>query len=165
MLSLAMCQKAARAQSVDLDSVCSEAGGRLLDRYLAARALTSDSVRITTSNNIKLPSRLLRPDRLASRSLAVYDIHSELVRYATGIDSLRTVVAGVFIPQNGSSSEKILLESTEVMQIGSRNVGSSHSLVVVREVAPPSFWRSVAEPALVILGAAAIVALFFLIRS
>jgi hypothetical protein len=93
-----------------------------------------------------------------------------------GIDSgtIAIQVHGVLLDTRGGSSGKtmsasssidILLTPEDVIAIRSgrdRYIGTgSHE----QAEGGPSFWSSVVEPALVILGAAAIVALFFLLRS
>jgi hypothetical protein len=93
-----------------------------------------------------------------------------------GIDSgtIAIQVHGVLLDSRGGSSGKtmsasssidILLTPEDVSAIRSgrdRYIGTgSHE----QTEGGPSFWSSVVEPALVILGAAAIVALFFLLRS
>lgn len=152
------------AQTVDLDSVAMEAGGRMLDRYLVEHALKPDSVRFSSLSQMRLPIRLQRSS--GSKLITIYELHSDLVRMSGGGgDSLHTWLSGLYVPQAGSSAEKIYLESTEpIRSLGDVNL-RGYQFVTVRDATPPSFWHSIVEPGLVIVGAAAIVALFFLIRS
>jgi hypothetical protein len=105
----------AEAQAIDLDSLSTEAGGRLLDHYLIDHHLAVDSVRFSTINELRLPAKFR--NNTAARSLTVYDIHSELMRGGGSLDSLHTTLSGIFIPASGGRSEKVLLESIEAVKL------------------------------------------------
>ncbi len=154
----------ALARSIDLDSLTIEAGGRIIDRYLQQHSIATDSIRIGSTSGLIFPARF-RTNLSSAKTLTIYDLRSELIQQHVSVDSMHTTLAAIFTASTGSRSEKILLESTEPVAAQENGDRSRYHLVSIRDAEPPSFWRSVAEPALVIIGAAAIVALFFLIRS
>ena len=162
----------AQGQQVDLDSVLIARASSLLSTQLVAQGLTADSVRMIWPSELKQVVGLDRKVQPCGAFLAVEQVHGEL-RMAGDApslgDSLSVSVSGLLFRQGDTHSRR-LLASTEgpifgpgVAALGS--VYGNHELVAMNRIHSASFWRDVAEPILVVVGAAAIVALFFLVRS
>ena len=177
LLILVMNAGNAQCQILDLDSILVARSSQLIAVDLHSRSIPSDSFQIVWPPEMKQravdPRMLGVPQaRTASVVLALEQVHGE-IRMAREqpslLDTLVINLSGLLIKQSGSHSERFSQTRSEPLFASEQQVVGvtygKHDLVALSHSEPGSFWRDVAEPVLVVIGAAAIVALFFLVRS
>jgi hypothetical protein len=164
-----------RAQSVstpDLDSAACVLGLKSIQRIGIQHGIRLDSLEILLPANIKRHWQYKDSGHHAQRRIALEELQGKFVpaegKSTTGVLSIRGTAALLWEVNDSlqvvSFSDSVTLAFDSRMSTDELGL-HKYDLVQIEPTQSSGFWGSVLEPALVVIGGAIIVALFFLIRS
>jgi hypothetical protein len=159
------------------DSLLKRLVNQDLDRLFTSRNISRDSIRVIAPREF---FDLIRTQAISNSGASVFsisDLHAWLSSVAGSGEGnaaytrmLHFDLTGQLSRNANTPSELIVIHdstfagSSSTGELSSEDLGS-HSFIELRPFQKQSFWASVLQPIAVLVGAAAIIALFFIIRS